>query len=131
MCLANFKKKVCCEDSPPKGLWDDLDFRSRSQLRLKPDYFVTCNISDNTFAITFLLGVTVDLWTPNNMLMLHDLNLDARSQWVGKGKTISVACSGQLSASNKRYTCYNDSHLLRDLALCKRLYGLTIFLFFF
>ena len=26
-----------------------------------------------------------------------DLGLDARSQWVGKGKQISVACSRQLS----------------------------------
>ena len=30
----------------------------------------------------------------------HDLGLDARSQWVGKGKTIGVACSLQL---NKQY----------------------------
>ena len=42
----------CCEDSLTKGLYDrfqsdDLDLHSRSQVRLKLDYFLTCNISDN------------------------------------------------------------------------------------
>ena len=41
-----------CEDSPTKGLndhcqSDDRDFNSRSQVCLKRDYFLTCNISDN------------------------------------------------------------------------------------
>ena len=43
---------ACCEDSPTKGIYeqypsDDLDLHSRSQVRLKLDYFLTCNISDN------------------------------------------------------------------------------------
>ena len=38
---------VCCEESPTKSLYDhchsdDLGFQSRSQVRLKLDYFVTC-----------------------------------------------------------------------------------------
>ena len=43
---------VCFEDSPTKGLYDhcqsdDFDLRSRSHVRLKLDYFLTCIISDN------------------------------------------------------------------------------------
>ena len=48
--------QVCrCEDGPTKGLYmhdhcqsDNLDLHSRSQVRLKFDYLLTCNISDNT-----------------------------------------------------------------------------------
>ena len=37
--------QVCCEDSPDKGLYDhcqsdDLDHQSRSQVRLKRDFFL-------------------------------------------------------------------------------------------
>ena len=44
--------QVCCEDIPAKDLYDncqsdDPDLHSRSQVRLKPDYFLTGNISDN------------------------------------------------------------------------------------
>ena len=44
--------QVCCEDSLTKGLYDhcqsyDLHLHSLSQLRLKLDSFLTCNISDN------------------------------------------------------------------------------------
>ena len=43
---------LCGEDSPIKGLHDhchsdDLALYSRSQVRLKLDYLLTCNISDN------------------------------------------------------------------------------------
>ena len=38
------------------------------------------------------------------MLVYIDLDLDARSQWVGKGKKISVELSGQLS---KQYALIN------------------------
>ena len=83
--------QVCCEDSPTKGLYDrcqpdDLDFYSRSQVRLKLDYFLICNISDNIYAITFKLGMTVDLCMPYAHACFDDLDLDARSPWVGKGK---------------------------------------------
>ena len=40
---------------------DDIDLHSRSQVCLKLDYFLTCNISDNIEAIAFKLGMTVDL----------------------------------------------------------------------
>ena len=45
-------RHVCREDRPTKGLCDqcrtdDLGLHTRSQLRLKLHYFLTCNISDN------------------------------------------------------------------------------------
>ena len=52
----NNAHQVCCEDSPTKGIYiyiyahcqsDDLDLHLRSQVRLKFDYVLTCNISDN------------------------------------------------------------------------------------
>ena len=60
---------VCCEDSPSKGLCDhcqsdDPDLHSRSQVRLKLDYFLTCNISDNIEAVAFQLGMAVVLLMP-------------------------------------------------------------------
>ena len=50
-CSSN-RHQVCCEDNPAKGPYDhfqsdDLDHHSRSHVRLKLDYFLTCNISDN------------------------------------------------------------------------------------
>ena len=37
--------------------------------------------------ITFNLGMTVDLWMPYMlMVVLSDLDLDARSEWVSKDK---------------------------------------------
>ena len=51
--------------------------------------------------MAFKLGMTVDLCMENNFMYVHlifdDLDLDAKSQWVGKGKTISVELSRQLS----------------------------------
>ena len=69
-----------------------------TDMSLKLYYYLTCNISDNIYAITFKLGMTVDL-NMAYMLMLvsNHLGLDARSQWVGKGKTISVDWFRQLS----------------------------------
>ena len=58
--------EICCEDSPTKGLYydhcqsDDLDLHSRSLVRLKLYYLLTCNISENIQAGTFKLGMTVD-----------------------------------------------------------------------
>ena len=71
--------QVCCEDSPTKGLYDhcqsdDLDLHSRSQVRLKSGYFLTCNISDNISAITFKLGMTVDLYGAY-MITLYSMTL--------------------------------------------------------
>ena len=37
----------------------------------------------------------------------NDLDLDARAQWVGKGKKISVELPRDNQAINKHYTCYN------------------------
>ena len=72
---------MCCEDSLTKGLYDhcqsdDLAFHSRSQVCLKLDYFLTCNISDNILGITFKLGMMVDV-----AYKAHDHfdDLDARS----------------------------------------------------
>ena len=77
---------------------DDLDCHSRSQMRLKDNYFLTCNMSDNISAIPFKLGITVDVWMPY-MLMLVSMTLALMQGHSGsaKAKTISVACSRQLS----------------------------------
>ena len=58
---------VCCANSLTKSIYDhwqldDLDFYSRSQLRLELDYFLICKISDNIQAITFKLGMAVDVY---------------------------------------------------------------------
>ena len=73
---------VCCEYSPTKGLHDhcqsdDLDLHSRSQVRLKRDYYLICNISDNYNQTC----IAVDLWMPYNYAhaSFYDLDLDARS----------------------------------------------------
>ena len=34
----------------------------QSQVRLKRNHFLTCNTSDTISALTFKLGMTVDLW---------------------------------------------------------------------
>ena len=93
---------VCCEDSPTKVLYDhcqsdDLYLKSRSQVRLKLDYFLTINMSDQ------YLSYYIQTWHGGRLIetlyahaRFDDLGLDARSQWVGKGKTISVAFSRQL-----------------------------------
>ena len=91
--------QVCCEDSPTKGQYDrcqsgDLNRYSRSQLCLKRFCFLTCNISDNISAIlhsTWHDGRRLDaIYTHARF---DDFDLDAKSQWVGKGKIPSVTCS--------------------------------------
>ena len=42
---------------------------------------------------TVTLGMTADLRVPCDRARFDDLGLDARAQWVGKGKQISVECS--------------------------------------
>ena len=82
---------VCCDDSPAKGLYgrcqsDDRDLHSRSKVRLKLDNFLMYSISENISAISFKLGLVVDLIM--DVIHAHtrsdDLDLDARSQWDGK-----------------------------------------------
>ena len=41
--------------------YDQRDLESRSLVRIKFDYFLTCNISDNIYAITFTLDMMVDI----------------------------------------------------------------------
>ena len=82
---------------PTKGKYDDCqsedsDLHSRSQVRLKLDYCLTCYILDNILAITFKLGVTVDLWMPY-MLML-----------VSKTLTLMQGYSGSAKAKNQLAT---------------------------
>ena len=57
---------VCCADSLTDGLYDhcqsdDLEYHWRSQLRIKLDYFLTCNIVDNIKLLHSRLAWTVDL----------------------------------------------------------------------
>ena len=61
------------------------DFRSRSQVCLQRDYFLTCNISDNIEATIFKLDMTVDLWMPY-MLMLILMNLTLMQGHNGSAK---------------------------------------------
>ena len=80
-----------------KGLYDrcysdDLYLHSRSQVRLKLDYFLACNISDNNVFVSH----HIQTWHDGRLMdaiyahaRFDDLDLDARSQWVGKG-TISA-----------------------------------------
>ena len=70
--------QVCCEDSPTKGLYDhcqsdDLDLHSRSQVRLKFDYFLTCNMSDN---ITKKLSYYMQTWHAGRLMHGVDLYRD-------------------------------------------------------
>ena len=69
----------------------------RSQVRFKLDYVLICNISDNIYAITFKLGVTTSRLMDALYAHAHfdDLELDARSQSVGKLK--KSALNSQLS----------------------------------
>ena len=93
--------QVCYADSPTKGLChhcqsDDLDFHSRSQLRLKLDYFLACNISDNINLSYYIQnahgGRLMDAIYVN--ARFDNLDPDARSQWVGKGKISSLNAIG-------------------------------------
>ena len=43
---------------------------------------LTCNISDNIQAITFKLGMTVDIDAIYAHARFDDLDLETRSQWV-------------------------------------------------
>ena len=57
------------------------------QVRLKLDYLLTCNTSDNNIVITFKLGMTIDLWMSYNYAhaRFDDLDRDAKWQLDGKG----------------------------------------------
>ena len=69
----------CSEDSPTKG-FNYLDLHSRSQVCIKLDHFLTCNVSDTISAIciTFKLGMMVDLCMAYIYVHAHveDLELD-------------------------------------------------------
>ena len=61
-----------------------------SQLRLKLDRcltYINSHILNSIYAMAFSLGMTVDLCMSYNF---DDLDLDARSQWVGKGKKAAL-----------------------------------------
>ena len=65
---------VSCEDNPTKVLYDhcrydDLGLHSRSQMRLKLDYFSTCKISDSIWATTLKLGMLVYLFMALNLTL--------------------------------------------------------------
>ena len=53
------------------------------------------------------------------------VDLDARSQWIGKDKIMALHALGN-QESNRLSTTVR--HLLHDLDFAKRVYGLTIFL---
>ena len=98
--LFNQRPSACCEDTPTKVLYDgchsvDLDLHTRSQMRLKLDYFLTCNIANNIYAITFTLGMAVELSMPHYAhARSDDLDLDAKSLLVGKGNKSALHALG-------------------------------------
>ena len=104
---------------------------SRSQVALKLDYFLTCNIPDNIEAITFKLGMTVDLYV-HGIFYAHarfdDLDLNARSNIVGRQwQKFSVELFRQLSKQQAFKLAITVGHFTW---LCKRLCGLIIQFFF-
>ena len=57
-------------------------------------YDTDSNVGSNV-SMAFKLGMTVDLCMAHIMLMLmpgDNLDLDARPQWVGKGKRSALTC---------------------------------------
>ena len=72
---------------------DDLALHSRSQLRLKIDKCLTCTILTISVTLDFKLGIAVDIYAYYALARFDDLDPDARSQWIGKGKNISVDLS--------------------------------------
>ena len=76
---------VCCEDNPTNGLYDhcqssdDLDLQSRSQVRLKHDFFLTFNISGK-------LDMTVDILCMVYLLMLVTMTLTLKQGHSGSAK---------------------------------------------
>ena len=93
---------VCCEDSPSYGLYghrqsDDLALYSRSQMRVKRDIHFFYHVA-SIIAIyrTIFFSYVMHTWNDGRLMrgiiicihaLFDDLDLDARSQWVGKGKT--------------------------------------------
>ena len=63
---SNFHQ-VCFEDSPTKGLhdhyqFDDLELQSRSEMRLKHDYFLTCDTYPGQYvSYCIQVGMSIDL----------------------------------------------------------------------
>ena len=58
---------VCCADSQTKGLYDhcqsvDFNLHSRSQVGLKLDYVLACNISDN------ILSYYIQTWHDGRLM---------------------------------------------------------------
>ena len=87
---SNNAHQVCCEDSPTKGLYDrcqsdDLGLHSRSQ---------TCLLFNLQYLIQYL-SYYIQTWHDSRLMdamyvddHFDDLDLDARSQSVGKGKNL-------------------------------------------
>ena len=93
----NYSSSLSCEVCSTKGLYDhcqydDLDLHLRSQVCLKLDYFLTRNISYNSEAIIFTLGIwsVVDLWMPC-MFMLVLMTLP-----MMKGHSVSAKAENRL-----------------------------------
>ena len=87
---------------------DDLAVHPRSQLRIKFDNLKKpCTILAMSriifmHAMLFKCGMTIDLCMADADARFDDLDLDARSQWVGRGKVISVELSRQISKLQRR-----------------------------
>ena len=76
---------------------------------------LTCNISDNIYAITFKLGMTIDLWMAY-MLMAALMTLTLMQGHSGSGKAKNQLC--MLSATEQTISiklATRVGHFLRDL----------------
>ena len=90
---------VCCEDRPTKGLYDhcqydELGLHSRSQVRPKLDYLLL-----DLQYFGHYLSYCTQTWHDGRLIdaiYAHDRfdYLDARSQWVGKGKESALHALG-------------------------------------
>ena len=94
---SSYDHQPCCENSPTKGRYDhfqsgDLDLHSRSQVRLRLDYFLTWNISDNIDAITFIHDVRQTYGCLIIMLILMSMTLPLMQGHSGSAKAKNHRC---------------------------------------
>ena len=132
---------VCCEDSPNKDLYnrcqsDDHDLHLRSQVRLKCDYCFNLQYFGQYLRYHIQIrhdGIPMD--TNINMLLIprfDQIDLDARSQWVGK-----INQRWMLSATKRAVNitfATTIGHFVRDLDFAKHIkqvYGFTHLFFCF
>ena len=109
--------QVWCEDSPTKGLYDncqsdDLNLYSKSQERLKLDYFLTCNI---LIYIYIYISYYIQTWHDGKPYGCHICSCSIRWHWLWYKVTVSLQRYNKKSMLNvsKQYAL----NLLQRLAM--------------